>query len=164
MTNPDSGEGVLFRRMASKDDLKFVLKSWLRDYSHPRNPWAGSIERERHMRALKDTIMALFECEDVYVTMACNEEDPDQIFGFVCYQEGHKVNGQEVPVLHYVYVKALLRNNKIGSDLVAIARGRLKGVMRYTFKTPACRRFLPGANFNPNIVRRIRKQEKKTDG
>jgi hypothetical protein len=156
-----TNDEVLYRRMETKDDLKFVLKSWLRDYSHPRNPWAGSIERERHMRALKDTIMALFDDDNVRVTMACNPEDPDQIFGFVCYQVGHMVNGQEVPVLHYVYVKALLRNNSIGSDLVAVARGNLKGVMRYTFKTPACRRFLPGAKFNPNIVRRIRQQEKK---
>lgn len=152
-------DGVLFRPAETRDDLKFMIKSWLRDYCHPRNPWAGSLERELQMRALKETITLLMKNENVYICMACNEENPDQIFGFVCYEDGH-----DYPVLHYVYVKALMRGNNIGSDLVAIARGKAKGVMRYTFRTPACRKFLQGAKFNPNLVRRYRNEESHATG
>jgi hypothetical protein len=144
---------VMFRPAKGEDDLKFILKSWIRSYA--RSPYAGAMTRSRLVGAIKGTIGDLLRREDCVATMACNPNNSDQIFGFVVYE-----TNCDTPVLHYVYVKAPFRGFEIGSDLVSVARGNRPGLMRYTFRTPASKKFLAGAKFEPNLARRDLKERK----
>jgi hypothetical protein len=146
--NESVSRGVLYRAQELDDDLKFVVKTWLRDYLHPRNPWAGSFHRPAAMHAAKTTIMSILMRDNSHVVVASSENDRAHIYGFCCFERGH-----EFPVLHYVYVKAAFRGCNIGSDLIAIARGSSKEPIRHTFRTPCCRKFLRGARFAPGLVR-----------
>lgn len=152
---PDrASNGLLLRQIESKDDIRFVVKSWIRDYVHPRNPFSGSCERERLIKAVKGTIHELLTQDDVFCVMACPNDDRDQIYGFICFERG-----PDYPVLHYVYVKAPFRGHDIGTSLVNLVTSQCEGVLRYTFKTPCCSKFLTGAKYNWNLVRK-RKKEK----
>lgn len=148
-------ERYLFRSMESPDDFAFVWKTWIRDYAHSRNPWSGAFTREATVAAIKSTVEVLLNSK-VSVVMACPEDDRDQIYGFCCFE---REDDAEYPILHYVYVKAPFRRHGIGTLLKGIAQGKHEGTMRYTFRTPACGKFLRGAKHNWNLVRR-RKQEK----
>lgn len=156
MTNlPDqsNGCGVLFRALESEDDLRFVIKSWVRSYA--KSPWAGAISRPLLVRAIKETILDIMQRPNAHIMMACKEGGDDSrnlLFGFACFETGH-----DFPLLHYVYVKGGLRKCGIGGDLrdLALSAGG-KGRARYTFRTPSSRQFLRGAKFDPSLVRRTR--------
>lgn len=153
---PDNKTGeFLFRSMETDDDFRFVWKTWIRDYSHSRNPWSGAFTREATIEAVKSTVSVLLQKKAVSVVMACPQGDRDQIYGFVCFERT-----EDYPILHYIYVKAPFRKHGIGGFLRAIARGKSKGTLRYTFRTPICSKFLRGAKHNWNLVRG-RKKEKR---
>jgi GNAT superfamily N-acetyltransferase len=143
--------------MESRDDFNFVWKTWIRDYAHSRNPWSGAFTREATIQAIKSTVDCLLRDGKVSVVMACPENDRDQIYGFVCFERSKEA---EYPVLHYIYVKAPFRGHGIGSLLRGIAKGMHPGIMRYTFKTPVCGKFLRGAKHNWNLIRRRYKEKK----
>jgi len=152
---PDIAEGrILLRSMESRDDFSFVWKTWIRDYAHSRNPWSGSYSRQATIDAIKATVQELLQSEDVYVVMACPVDDRDQIYGFVCFERK-----EAIVYLHYVYVKAAFRRHGIGSKLRDVVIEGCDGKPRYTFRTPACSKFLAGFKHDWNRIRR-RKKEK----
>ncbi len=128
--------------------MGFVFKSWIRSFV--KSPWAGPYSRAVKVEATKNTIVDLLQQDDCHVVLACNPEDPNQLYGFVCFERG------EQPVLHYVYVKDFFRRMGVGSDLVAVARGGSPDQLLYTHKTPVSARFLPGASHRPGLVSRKR--------
>jgi GNAT superfamily N-acetyltransferase len=141
--------------MEKKDDVRFVVKSWVRDFAHPRNPWSGPWPRDVIIKETRAQIYDLLKDKaNVYCVMACPEDDRDQIYGFACFEEG-----EDFPILHYVYVKRPFRGHKIGSSLISIAKARGEGTLRYTYRTPICNKFLSGAKHNWNLTRK--RKEKK---
>lgn len=147
---------ILYRPPKTKSDLGFVLKSFIRTFA--KSPHSGPYPRKHLVRCIRDSVADLLRDPATRVTLACNPQDPDQIYGFVCYDVD-----REFPVLHAVYVKDMFRKMGIGSDLVAIARGSRKGVMRYTHKTPVCNKFLPHALYRPGLVRRRKRRDVSGD-
>ncbi len=131
--------------------MGFVLKSWIRSFA--KSPWSGPYLRDAKIAAIKETILGLLESPDCHIVLACSPENSDLILGFVCYELT-----RSFPVLHYVYVKDMVRRMKVGSDLVQVARSDREGTVRYTFKTPICVKFLPGAMYKPGLASRTRQQ------
>ena len=86
-------------------DEDFIYHSWL---SSIRNEYPGS---EKVTRLLIDKLLPTGECE---VLVACEEEEPDHILGWL-------VAG-EVPdaakALHFVFVKRAFRRGGLGTALV----------------------------------------------
>lgn len=90
------------------NDLPFVLNSWLKsDRDNGRN---RLMSQETYYGGYRDECIK--KLDKGFVTVACNTEDEDQIFGWVCADAG---------VIHYVYVKVPFRNSGVASALVKAA-------------------------------------------
>lgn len=82
-----------------------VLNSWLRsDRDNGRN---RLMSQETYYDGFRGECVKKLDAG--YVTVACNPEDEDQIYGWACS------NGT---ALHYVYVKMTFRGNGIAGALV----------------------------------------------
>lgn len=124
-------------RDAGIGDERFVLDAWVRSFrmSH----YAGMIPVEDYHRLQTRWVQRLLNRDGVSVTIACNAEDTDQIFGFLCSEVGFSL-----PVVHYVYVKDDFRRlaSKISRCRYGVATQLMhhKGIeprrsYYYTFRT-----------------------------
>lgn len=134
-------------RAANKSDLRFVISAWTRSFAHQRKVPEG-LTPKRYREALRNTVLDILRRNSVRVVVACNPLNDRLIWGFAVYEAGPS------PVLHYCYVKEVFRGNGIGGELVAIARDKHPGVLHYSYRTPACRTFLAGAEFDKKLLRR----------
>lgn len=147
-------------RAATREDLRFILASWARSFSHTRKAPEG-LAPKHYRAALRATIADILRRPTARAVVACNPNNPNLIWGFAVFEDTGS------PVLHYCYVKELFRGNGIGSHLVQIARGNRPGVMRYSYRTPACHRFLAGAEYDRRLLRPRKaphEQESAQDG
>jgi GNAT superfamily N-acetyltransferase len=81
------------------------------------------------------------------LTVACSPEDPDQILGWVAWEDGGTV--------HYVYVKDPWRQDGLGRELVEHVIGAAP--WRYTHRTQAGERLLdrlPPGTWDPYPARK----------
>lgn len=146
MTPNSLSEPVQYRA-ATKADLPFILSSWVRSYTHKRRPPEG-LTLKAFRAGLRLVIADILRESTTRLVVACNPHNERLIWGWACYDDGPKA------VLYYAYVKEVFRGCGIGTELTRIARNRAPGVMQIAFRTPACRRFLPEATFNPRLLRK----------
>lgn len=101
----------LFRlRPMRPSDEAFVRDSWRRDFEQ---------EESDRFPTLAEYITAqgaiISHClARSAVTVACNPDDEDQIFGWVCARRFADVKGRMVVVVHYLYVKRCFRPPEFG--------------------------------------------------
>lgn len=133
-------------RAATPDDLRFILSSWVRAFAWQRKTPEGMTPRH-YRAALRATIGDILRRPTTRVAVACNPHNHNLVWGWAAFEDG------PTPVLHFVYVKELFRGLGIGSKLVEIARDGRPGVMRYSYRTPACRKFLAGAEYDKRLLR-----------
>jgi len=116
-------------RDALAEDRAFVIDSWLMSFrlSH----FAGPISMRRYRDVYSVEIADLILRPLTAVRVAYNNELPTQIFGFLCFEEGHKF-----PVIHYCYVKQPLRRRGIAKLLLQDANINLSRRFVYTYRTP----------------------------
>lgn len=123
-------------RLATEDDLRFVRKSWHRNFwktwACKRVPW------EAYWPGQEGRIAKLLSYSKVAV--AYFPEVPDEVLGWACIQGD---------TLHYAYVKAAYRRSGIASGMT---RGRVAWYSHAT--NEAGRAFMKniGAQFNPYLV------------
>jgi predicted GNAT family acetyltransferase len=98
-------------RYAGEADIAFIFSSWLRSYRETRA--VKILDNATYYEGQHATIEGIMARPDIIVEVACDIEDPSQIFGYVVYQPG--VDGV---VIHWTYVKLPFRGFGIGSDLV----------------------------------------------
>jgi hypothetical protein len=134
-------------RAATKDDLRFVLSSWVRSYTHRRKPPEG-MSLKGWRAGVRVTIADLLRRTTTRAVVACNPLNDTLIWGFAIFDDGPE------PVLHYCYVKEVFRGNGIGTELTRMARNGRPGSLRISYRTPACRRFLPEAVYQPRLLRK----------
>lgn len=97
-------------RPATRSDYPFIYNSWIKQtwldqkYNKP-------ISKQTYCREVHHIIENLLACEDTTTLVACSEEDPNFIFGYICYQQ------TVVPIIHYLFVKKFHRGNQIGTQL-----------------------------------------------
>ena len=93
-----------------EDDLAFIFNSWLKSYrfSHLAEKITNTIYFADHHKVIERLI------EDSKVVVACNEEDPSQVYGYVV---GGALDG--IALLHFIYVKHTFRNMGVGKTLLA---------------------------------------------
>jgi hypothetical protein len=106
MTNPFL---PIVLRPATEQDLGFVYKSWLESY---RNSPFGKNMTSPHYYKIQFSIVAelLSTCG---VTMACLQDEPDTICGFIC----HSLSPADISIVHYLYVKLLFRKDGVAKKL-----------------------------------------------
>lgn len=96
-------------RPATQDDVKFIFNSWLKSYKHSKfaKPIISTIYFTEHHRIIESML------KNYETLVACNADDPDQIYGFA---NGDLIQG--VFCINYVYVKQSFRNFKICTKLL----------------------------------------------
>jgi hypothetical protein len=106
---PETGVDWAFRDPTATD-VPFLLNSWLKssrdvgDHALMTNAVYYDGFREECVRKLAIA----------RVTIACNPQDPDQIYGWLCW-------GDDPQTVHYVYVKHPYRKFGVAKSLLADA-------------------------------------------
>lgn len=143
-------------RLARESDQAFLMDSWLRSCKHSR--FIGPIPMDEYAACMSRWVTAILKRPGVEVLIACNPEDDDQIFGFICHEQGFRL-----PLVHFTYVKQPFRKFGIARGLFGAAKIDLNRAFQFTFQSRdmdlAQRRGkFPAAKWTP-LYARFPKQE-----
>lgn len=99
------GEECIVRRSLHKDDWAFIFSTWMKGmrYSHDFYQMIPAELFHNHMTSMIENDLNL-----AHTTVAVFEKDPDVILGYSVWF---------FDTLHWIYVKAPWRRNKIGRFL-----------------------------------------------
>lgn len=97
-------------RQGTIDDASFIYSSWLRSY-RDHSSYADFIPKEIYYKCQARVIENLLK--NCGVSIACNPEDNEQIFGYVVYSPSNI----GVSIIHYIYVKHPYRRLGIATTL-----------------------------------------------
>lgn len=122
-------------RAMATGDVGLIFNSWLRSFRKSQD-----MEHKAYFLFQHRLIEEILRRSNVL--LAVSEDDPDQIFGWVCFEDR-----EEGFTIHYVYVKATFRKLGIGRALV----DSLPEAEWFTHKTYGSAFF--GADYNPYLVR-----------
>jgi hypothetical protein len=92
-------------RDAVATDLPFIMNSWLRSWRD--SDFAKLMKNEVFYENYEPFIKGILQRANVLV--ACSVDDPDQIFGYIVYE-----NPQ---IVHYVYVKTVYKKLGLAKSL-----------------------------------------------
>lgn len=98
-------------RAAEENDYNFVLSTWLKSYRQ-NNESARHIKPQIYFANHKRFIDRILD--DSQCIIACNPEEPTQIFGYGVFEEA----ADQVALVHCIYVKLTYRRLGIGTDLL----------------------------------------------
>lgn len=131
-------------RSATEADVPFIFNSWLKSYRGANA--VKSVSNPVYFEFQHKTIEKLLQRSQVY--MLCSPDDSSQVFGYVVCE---KI--EEIPVLHYAYVKYAFRGMGLCKLLMQHA-GLDKHVGGfYTHETHATNKLLSNGKFvyNPYL-------------
>lgn len=138
-------EADLFRtRRLLPEDVPFLYNSWLKSYRD--SPTVQSISNTVYYAEQHKLIERLLQAPEAKAVVACNPEDPTQIYGYIVYQPD---------VLHWVYVKHTFRGAGIARMLVAEAG--LSAKLIYTHRVKNSERLVGerDATYNPYLLYKV---------
>jgi GNAT superfamily N-acetyltransferase len=120
---------VLLRK-ATRADIQFITSGWLKSFRNA--PFVRGVPNGvyyyYHHKILEELLPR------AQVMVACSEADHNQLLGFICAE---KMDG-DVLIVHYVYVKQLLRKQGIARFMLDTLRSELGTTStQYTAKTYA---------------------------
>lgn len=113
-------------RQPHGEDIPFMFNSWLHSYRHSLHVKniSNTVFYGEHHKVL-ERIMKRSEA-----VIACNPEDPNQIFGYIVYE---RITG--ILVVHYCYVKQPYRRLGICHQLLNAAGRKKDEPICYTHET-----------------------------
>ena len=99
-------------RLLRPADEAFVRDSWRRAYERLEGPrWPTLAEYIASQNAIMSHVLP--RCA---VTIACSDEDDDQIFGWVAGKRFADVKDREIAVVHFLYVKRCFAAPEFGIE------------------------------------------------
>jgi hypothetical protein len=107
-------------RYAGVDDIPFIFSSWLRSYRETRA--VKVLDNRTYYAGQHAVIEGLMQRPNIIVEIACDVQDPEQIYGYVVYE-----SRSDGPLIHWTYVKLPFRAFGIGSSLVKAACENVPG-------------------------------------
>jgi GNAT superfamily N-acetyltransferase len=127
---------VVFRE-SKPEDRAFIYSSWLRSYRD--SEFARSLSTDIYFHGHRQVLERILDRATTIV--ACDPEDPDHIYGWLCHEMGYP------PILHYVYVKHPYRGMGLGKQLfAAFDQG---GKFDYTHQGRLSEKLKERGTFNP---------------
>lgn len=132
-------------RTANEEDIPFIFNSWLKSFRNSN--FAKSITSTVYFTEHHKVIRKILETNQVII--ACNEEDPGQIYGWIC---AGKTDG--IFTLNYIYVKQPFRNFGIGKQLLNAFEHDPAFAAIYTHQTNFGAKVAPKYNFvyHPYVI------------
>jgi L-amino acid N-acyltransferase YncA len=124
-------------REATPLDLPLIYSSWLKSYrkSEATRDFSNQVYFDGH----RDVIARLLKRS--IVILAVEKADPDQIYGWVCFERGNPIR-----TFHYVYVKHTYRGLGLGKLLMG---EMMNEPVVYTHDCPFKGKLAEGSYFNP---------------
>lgn len=113
-------------RAAVPEDNNFIYSTVLKSYRFS-NPIARATDDDTYYSQHSYCWNRLISDPSTRVMVACMEDDPDLIIGFLIAEP------KDLPILHYVYVKAAFRGHRVATDLCASVN--INPRERYTYYT-----------------------------
>lgn len=113
-------------RPATEDDVNFIFNSWLRCYRQSLN--TRGIENPVYFAQHHKVLEGL--CKKAEIIVACNPTDLSQIYGYICTEIV-----EDIPVIHFIYVKELYRKLGLGMHLAEAAKFERGKPVFYTHRT-----------------------------
>lgn len=113
-------------RTANEQDVNFIFNSWLKSYqsSVSAKLLSPTIYFQFHHKVIEQLLQ---RCA---VVVACQQQDPTQVYGYLVYEVV-----DDVPVIHYAYVKHAFRQMGIYSLLLAATTLSSRNQAFYTHET-----------------------------
>ena len=118
------------------EDAPFILNSWLKSYrvSNFARSMTNTVYYEGHHPVVRKIL------KRAKVTVACDPSHPSQIYGYIVHEMV-----EDIPVIHYCYVKHTFRNMGIASNLInSVKESDQAGV--FTHHTKNAERIAPKHN------------------
>ncbi len=106
-------------RPLQTSDVNFVCNSWVKSYRHhvetskTLNPANAYIPKEVYFKGQQRLAEKLINADSSAVLVACMENDPEQIVGWICATVKPSVS-----IVHYCYVKAPFRLFGVATELI----------------------------------------------
>lgn len=145
MTTPEQSlKSQVQLRNAIEADVPFIFNSWLKSYRGANS--VKSVSNPVYFEFQHKTIEKLLQRSQVYVL--CSPEDSSQVFGYIVCE---KV--EEIPVLHYAYIKYAFRGMGLCRLLMQHAGLDKQVGGFYTHETHSTIKLLKGSKFvyNPYL-------------
>lgn len=108
-------------RPPTRSDRAFVAKSW----ANGARKYYPHVPRDSYRRGIDRLIDRSFARSDV--SLLCDRDDPEQLFGFIVYEQPDR--------LHWVYVKHPFRREGLARQLLAAAFGDRPITVRWPVNT-----------------------------
>jgi len=118
-------------RPANAEDVGFIFNAWLKSYKSSK--FCENIPNEIYYAEHHKIIENLLKNYNVIV--ACNQEDPSQLYGFICAG-----NTGNVFTIHYAYVKYTFRKMGIGKAILKGFNHNPEYAAIYTHRTRICKK------------------------
>ena len=100
-------------RKPNEQDLPFIYSTWLKSYR--QTDWAKNMSNDTFFHHHKAIVKSILENKRTQVTLICDLDDPDHLFGYVVAE----VIGQRA-LVHFVYMKYNYRKLGIISQTLKI--------------------------------------------
>lgn len=110
---------ITLRGVSGKDDIAFIINAWLKSYEDAY--FVRYIPSQIYFDEHRKMILKMIASEDTRV--AVNQDDEDQILGFITFSS-QKIS--KTPVIHYLYVKSAFRKLGVGTELLREAMHEAK--------------------------------------
>lgn len=94
------------------EDVPLIINSWVRTQ---RQQYPFSVMDSLAIGKYSKRVEALLSVSKTIV--ACDEQMPDLIYGFICYESGLYLGLRDTPTLHYIWVRSQFRNLGIATHL-----------------------------------------------
>ncbi len=121
-----TGPPITFREFdpTRPGESGLVMEPWLNAW-RTTPPWRRSSHHEVWTAAWEPRIEAILDQADTRLLMAVADNNPDRIYGWICYDppDAHDLGAMAGPVVHFVYVKRPFRRFGIASALAFQAAG-----------------------------------------
>jgi GNAT superfamily N-acetyltransferase len=99
------------KRELKESDRDFVFSSWLFSFKGA-SPFAKRIRGKDFYKNHQKVIENIIERPTLMTCVACLEDDPDVILGFIIWEQD-----QGTVSVHYIFVKEIYRGNGVGAFL-----------------------------------------------
>lgn len=96
-------------RQMTQNDFPFISNSYLKSYRY--GPETKHLINEIYYDVYLEKLNNMISSGDV--TVACSDEDPDQILGYLISGSTHGVS-----IVHFIYVKHLFRRMSVAKTLL----------------------------------------------
>jgi GNAT superfamily N-acetyltransferase len=124
------------------DEAKsLIYATWLRSYKSS-SPRAKNIPRDVFFAEHHDVIAGILDRSTTEVKLAVLPDDPDVVLGWAVTEPG---------IVHYVYVKHMLRRHGLATALLAHVQ-RPFTYTHWTYVVHDLEKYTEGCTFNPYLV------------